>query len=1387
MKSSRPWRKVLALILCIAMMSSDTAVFAAELVDDNLSVAGAQAEAAASAQDAEEADDIVMPEEQEMPEDTEETELPENTEETELPENTEEPEQPEDTEEPELPEEPETRIRFDYKSDLVNVIVTLRDEKDLPENAEIVVTPLAVTEEMQNTISEASGEENITAANLTAFDISFVADGIEVEPGATVKVQITIPEVEAGDDASVYHYDEAAATAEDMQAQTEEDGTVVFDTTHFSTYIIVNGSDAVVTVTIQHINSATGRKIYADDVRRMPTGGQINDYKKASNWSVEKVASVDADGEKTLADTDSVTVYSDTTIKVYYTATESTTEGAVTFYDYVVKPTLVGWFAEDGTYSSTWVSGYSWGELNQPEKSFNTSSNYSTGTTTVNRLTAGIKSQNYSDNQYDAFISMNGVNKNANTYTGGTAGLITGLVTGLSDDMKDVTFAVDEPGFFSLDEKTGKTILNGYTLQFKRTGDSYELYSVKDEDQSVVAYAGNSFFPLDGAESNVTDRGYGNGHNYYFGMRYDVMFTLGDYVGPLQYNFSGDDDLWVILDGKTVVIDLGGVHDALSASVDLWDALGLEEGVGATTEAEKNQEHRLTILYMERGGNASNCTMNFTIPSAEIVSVTTTTTSLTLNKVNSDDEPLAGARFKLVNDADASEMTAISQSDGTVVFRNLKVGTYTLSETMAPDGYTASTDTWKVKVIEADGVITAEVYLSNGIDMLEDNKIVNLSTEEYLVDALEYDKTAKLVDWDDRTYDINLSASSKVQYTTGGDTTITVEKPEVDVVLVLDISSSMYGNPLAQLKTAATNFVQGIRDNADAQSQIAIVTFTSSAGTVQGLTTLTDNNIDNVKNKINSISTTKSGTGTNQAAGLKLADEILKDSTNDNKYVILFTDGQPAVLGGGRKTTTSVDAIVRDAYSYASQIKDYATVYTVRLGSISGGSVSYGTYTNRTYVQWLTDLATDADYALGAANSGDLDTIFAQIRKEVTTPGETVYVPISGAAVVDVIDSRFELTDGEQERLTADGASVVVNADGTTTITWSNQTINVKAEDGTPGFSKVIHVKAKDAYIGGNAVATNVNPGSYIKVEGEKMEFDQPTVNVKVELSVGNHLEEIFLGETVPTDDEVLKNLFEAENDAFTLTWYTDKELTSEIRVSDMAEVKPDMDGAEYYLKVTYDAGAPTEDSNSNTQMEGQAMYNGTSENGYVVEAVNEEDDSLNYGIYTIEVVDGKIVITKTIPQGSYKSYQGDPIFTFKITNADTNKVYYRTVRFKNARTTTLTVSIDNLEKGHYLVEELDTIRFDMTGLTVAADATSCAYKAGDESAYFAIGYTTASEAGNGYAVTDVGTADGQIGSITFVNAKTDESNELTDTDVVKNTFAVGMTTSATKDADNNR
>lgn len=208
---------------------------------------------------------------------------------------------------------------------------------------------------------------------------------------------------------------------------------------------------------------------------------------------------------------------------------EGNKEGAVTFFDYVVRP---------------WD-----GALRKPGDSINTKDNYPKKSKSDHRFAVGTYDQNFIENKYYTWLGGKEINK----YDAGTGDNAkkTGIIKGLSDDYKNVIFDVDEPGVFSLDAKKGKTVLNGYELSFTQKGDTYKLNSVYDPKGGKVADAGNSFFPLDNAASRVhNDKGDNDNHNYYFGMRYDVEFTIGDYVGDMTYKFTGDDDLWVLIDGQ---------------------------------------------------------------------------------------------------------------------------------------------------------------------------------------------------------------------------------------------------------------------------------------------------------------------------------------------------------------------------------------------------------------------------------------------------------------------------------------------------------------------------------------------------------------------------------------------------------------------------------------------------------------------------------------------------------------------------------------------------------------------------------------------------------------------------------------------------------------------
>lgn len=137
---------------------------------------------------------------------------------------------------------------------------------------------------------------------------------------------------------------------------------------------------------------------------------------------------------------------------------------------------------------------------------------------------------------------------------------------------------------------------------------------------------------------------------------------------------------------------------------------------------------------MERGAYESNCKMDFTIPDARFVNVENVPLAdLTLTKVDSKGNGISGAKFKLVND-NGGETYPITTSDakGNVTFNNLKEGTYTLTEAVAPDGYVASKEAYKVKVTgSGDGdKATAKLYKADETTEVGNNQIVNYTEKE---------------------------------------------------------------------------------------------------------------------------------------------------------------------------------------------------------------------------------------------------------------------------------------------------------------------------------------------------------------------------------------------------------------------------------------------------------------------------------------------------------------------------------------------------------------------------------------------------------------------------------------------------------------------------------
>lgn len=1316
-----------------------------------------------------------------------------------------------------------------------NATVKVKGSADaLPENAQLSVSEITSEDEVkeiEKAVEEKAVEEQFTVKNIFSYDIKFLVDGTEVQPTTPVQVSVDTPEITSSENAAVLHVDDNNV-AEDMNGTVDGEGKVVFDAPHFSKYVIVQKGGSEVTVTIEHYDNTKNpkEKIYADDVLTLPIGGKINDYTKATNWDVASVTKVEtaADGTETTTpvDTDNeFSVTKDCTIKVYYTPKTKGFDGATTFYDYTVKAVTDD---EARNNNNTYFSFNMLGE--KPNNG--------------RKLTAGTREQNFEQYKYWIPIGSFG----ANDYTKGTS-VVKDILKGLDENGK-VEFNYPEPGFFEDSDATCSVKVKKYDrfgrpyddyetrylrkvykdlkLGFEQKGDTYTLKDVKDQNGKILTTEGAGFYPLEN-ERKFSYENSEKAQNYFFGMRYDVLFKIGDYVGPMNYEFTGDDDLWVLLDGK-VVLDLGGIHQAASETVDIWEKLG--KTADQLTPEEKEKEHTLTVLYMERGAGESNCKMKFTLPSASIAEVSQVPMAeLNLQKVNKNNEGLQGARFTLVNNETGEPQTASSVGEsGNVKFSKLRVGTYTLREDVAPSGYIPSLDTWIVKVeLDSNNTAIATLYLSDGTTPYTDKAgsyyhILNMTKEELINSSLDYNKTAKVIDWDKRTYQIDITAASKLTSTTS-----TEQAAVADVMMVFDTSGSMLYNTsnsdedsfkkvgqyksvkdtldttkvyyytksiqtvkyrkwsyenakqpmiylngkwiyyngtlwnnvddsstktvytidssLTGLKEAASTFTTSMAASST-NSRIGIATFNYVGNLVSELTTIGTNKDELVK-KISSI---YASAGTSPQLGLELALTQLEENMQENvpRYVILFTDGAPS--SEGDKAASELQA---------QKLKEKGiTVYTI------------GLKLNEDTKEWLEDNIASKGCAYPASSVDELKTIFKNIQTTITHDQD-----MKNAQIKDVIDPRFVILDDSGNPITSNYSGIdkgitltnggTVYYDKTTGnqyIVWNEQTIP-NSKNGN--WKKSITVKAKDDYIGGNDVPTNISPDSMIHTGYGDAVLPQPKVNVKAELKVKNKEVTIYKGDSLPDTNTVLKEMFDLEGNtskynvpesSFTTEWYSDPECTTKV-----TDLTADTETT-YYLKVSYDAGVPSDGRDGSTANTGGNIAGGTD---HIVEAVNENDSAKLYGIYTIKVVSGEIQITKKLES----ALETECTFNFSIKDESGSEIKTVAITIPAGSTEAKLAGKDltNLPRGTYTISEVNSNGYVLTNYQVD-ETTNCRNTRNErqESVTFKLGYeTNADSNGKDVDVIKNYTYDknsgGTVGSVTFTNVKATK-----DWDIVK-------------------
>ncbi|MBQ4530552.1 MAG: hypothetical protein IJA36_08110 [Lachnospiraceae bacterium] len=159
-----------------------------------------------------------------------------------------------------------------------------------------------------------------------------------------------------------------------------------------------------------------------------------------------------------------------------------------------------------------------------------------------------------------------------------------------------------------------------------------------------------NFFPFNGSEQggNAGKLNYGFASKMEFKFRLTKEGTVYTDVNeevPIEFNFSGDDDVWIFIDGK-LALDIGGGHDVVKGHLNFRDLEyyvtrvkndtkgGYTNDVTGTFElsGDKTSEHTLTMFYMERGIWESNMYVSFNFPEENTLEVQKTIDESNVNQ-----------------------------------------------------------------------------------------------------------------------------------------------------------------------------------------------------------------------------------------------------------------------------------------------------------------------------------------------------------------------------------------------------------------------------------------------------------------------------------------------------------------------------------------------------------------------------------------------------------------------------------------------------------------------------------------------------------------------------------------------------------------------------------
>lgn len=222
---------------------------------------------------------------------------------------------------------------------------------------------------------------------------------------------------------------------------------------------------------------------------------------------------------------------------------------------------------------------------------------------------------------------------------------------GVLDETLDYSWEIEKVDFIG--DKNAHFTTSGF-YPFADIRESYpgngEAFNISDWESTFTNDNINSLASRSITNAIYADAGTIDESHLWFGMHTEFDFYLPvnrtadgstDQAGTadnLRFEFNGDDDLWVFVDGK-LALDIGGGHGAIYGYIDFTDGVSYVDSavkvlsfdttestpVAVTTNLDSSLltpgYHTVSIFYMERCGSVSNCFMKFNLSRTPTASV----------------------------------------------------------------------------------------------------------------------------------------------------------------------------------------------------------------------------------------------------------------------------------------------------------------------------------------------------------------------------------------------------------------------------------------------------------------------------------------------------------------------------------------------------------------------------------------------------------------------------------------------------------------------------------------------------------------------------------------------------------------------------------------------